>query len=62
MIVTFESVIAAPKVDNHAKHFTHAQEKELLDIHNKYREGEGASDMVQMKWNNDLEKMAQVSE
>jgi len=49
----------APKVDGHAKHFTSAQEKELLDMHNKLREGEGASDMTQMKWNTDLEKMAQ---
>jgi len=49
----------APAIGNHAKSITDDQKQEMLDMHNALRAGEGASDMVKLRWNDDLAKQAQ---
>merc|ERR1712154_41548 len=49
----------APAIGNHAKSITDDQKQAMLDMHNALRAGEGASDMVKLRWNDDLAKQAQ---
>ena len=55
-----DNVVDTPVTSHGQKAFTAGQKQELLDKHNALRAGEGASDMVKMKWNKDLEKLAQT--
>ncbi|KAH9503441.1 hypothetical protein Btru_067947 [Bulinus truncatus] len=39
--------------------FSHQEKMAILNSHNLYRSREGASNMLRMSWNKDLEKLAQ---